>query len=125
MELLNNGKFEKWNPNAPTTSSSLPRLLTASKYGAVQASQGVNPTFYGDILGDWREEVVYTNATFNELIIFTTDQSSTTRLYTLAHNPEYRDAMTLKGYMQSNLVDYFLGSGMTTPPRPKITYLVR
>ncbi|GAB2608822.1 rhamnogalacturonan lyase [Streptomyces capparidis] len=122
MELLNDGKFEKWNPNNPTPSNSLPRLLTTSNYGAVDASQDVQPTFYGDILGDWREEAVYTNASYNELIIFTTNHPTSTRLYTLAHNPAYRNAMTLKGYMQSHHVDYFLGAGMARPPRPNITY---
>ncbi|MGN9911537.1 carbohydrate-binding protein [Phytohabitans sp. LJ34] len=125
MELLNDGKIEKWNPTAPTGTGSVPRLVSTWNYGAVDASQGVQPTFYGDILGDWREEVVYTNAAFNELIVFTTNQPSTTRLYTLAHNPAYRNAMTLKGYMQSHHVDYFLGSGMATPPRPAITYPAR
>ncbi|WP_117212385.1 carbohydrate-binding protein [Allorhizocola rhizosphaerae] len=122
MELLNDGKFEKWDPSNPTPTNSVPRLLTTSNYGAVDASQNVQPTFYGDIMGDWREEVVYTNAAFNQLIIFTTNQPSSTRLYTLAHNPAYRNAMTLKGYMQSHHVDYFLGSGMTPPPRPNISY---
>jgi rhamnogalacturonan endolyase len=122
MELLNDGKFEKWDPNNPTPTNRLPRLLTTSSFGAVDASQGVQPTFYGDILGDWREEAVYTNAGFNELIIFTTNQPTSTRLYTLAHNPAYRNAMTLKGYLQSHHVDYFLGAGMTPPPRPNITY---
>jgi hypothetical protein len=28
--------------------------------------------------------------------------------------------MTAKGYYQSNLLDYFLGEGMTTPPVPNI-----
>lgn len=122
MELLNDGKFEKWNPANPKPSNSLQRLLTTSNYGAVDASQNVQPTFYGDILGDWREEAVYTNASYNQLIIFTTDHPTSTRLYTLAHNPAYRNAMTLKGYMQSHHVDYFLGAGMTRPPRPNITY---
>jgi hypothetical protein len=122
MELINDGKFEKWNPNAPTPTNSAPRLLTIGNFGAVNASQGVQPTLVGDILGDWREEVLYTNASFNELIIFTTNQASGTRLYTLAHNPAYRNDMTVKGYMQSHHVDYFLGSGMGTPPRPNIAY---
>ncbi|WP_199853036.1 hypothetical protein [Plantactinospora sp. BC1] len=125
MELLNDGKIEKWNPNSPTASGSVPRLVSTWNYGAVNASQGVQPTFVGDILGDWREEVVYTNASYNELIIFTTNQPSGTRLYTLAHNPAYRNAMTLKGYMQSHHVDYFLGAGMSTPPRPNISYAAR
>ncbi|MDO0938117.1 hypothetical protein QQY66_42730 [Streptomyces sp. DG2A-72] len=122
MELLNDGKFEKWDPNNPKPTNSLTRLLTTSNYGAVDASQNVQPTFYGDILGDWREEAVYTNASHNQLIIFTTDRPSSTRLYTLAHNPAYRNAMTFKGYMQSHHVDYFLGAGMARPPRPNITY---
>jgi rhamnogalacturonan endolyase len=125
MELLNDGKIEKWNPNAPTTTGSVPRLVSTWSYGAVNASQGVQPTFHGDILGDWREEAVYTNASFNELIIFTTNQPSSTRLYALAHNPAYRNDMTVKGYMQSHHVDYFLGNGMSTPPRPNITYPAR
>jgi hypothetical protein len=125
MELLNDGKFEKWNPTSPTTTNSVPRLLTTGNYGAVDAAQGNSPVIYGDIFGDWREEVLYTNAAFNELIIFTTNQPSNTRLYTLAHNPAYRNAMTFKGYMQSHHVDYFLGAGMATPPRPNITYQPR
>lgn len=122
MELLNDGKIEQWDPQNPTPSSSLPRLVSTWNYGAVDASQGVNPTFVGDILGDWREEAVYTNASYDELIIFTTNQPTTTRLYTLAHNPAYRNAMTFKGYMQSHHPDYFLGAGMTAPPRPNIAY---
>ncbi|NGY65249.1 hypothetical protein G7043_40780 [Lentzea sp. NEAU-D13] len=122
MELLNDGKFEKWDPNNPKPTNGLQRLLNTSTYGAVDASQEVQPTFYADILGDWREEAVYTNASYNQLIIFTTNQPTSTRLYTLAHNPAYRNAMTLKGYMQSHHVDYFLGVGMSRPPRPNITY---
>ncbi|GAA1617402.1 carbohydrate-binding protein [Actinoplanes couchii] len=122
MELLNDGKFEKWNPAAPTATGSVPRLLANWTYGAVNAYGGPNPLLVGDILGDWREEVVYTNAAASELIIFTTNIPSSTRLYTLTHNPAYRNAMTLKGYVQSHHVDYFLGANMSTPPRPNITY---
>jgi hypothetical protein len=120
-ELLNDGKVEKWNPLNPTSTGSLPRLVSTWNYGAVTAAQG-GPTLVGDILGDWREEAVYTNASYNELIIFTTNQPTTTRLYTPAHNPAYRNAMTFKGYMQSHHVDYFLGAGMSSAPRPNITY---
>ncbi|WP_258534407.1 hypothetical protein [Streptomyces sp. PT12] len=121
-ELLNDGKFEEWDPENPSPSGSLPRLLTTSRFGAVNASQDINPTFYGDVIGDWREEAVYTNAAFDELIVFTTDRPTDTRLYTLAHNPAYRNAMTFKGYMQGHYPDYFIGDGMAEPPRPGITY---
>ncbi|MBO3731880.1 rhamnogalacturonan lyase family protein [Glycomyces niveus] len=121
MELLNDGKIEKWNPLNPTPTNSLPRLETVTDYGAVKAAQG-GPTLVGDLFGDWREEAVYTNSSYNQLIVFTTDRPTSTRLYTLAHNPAYRNAMTLHGYMQSHHTDYFLGSGMATPPAPAITY---
>ena len=43
------------------------------------------------------------------------------RLYTLPHNPAYRACMTVKGYMQSHMLDYYLGFGMKPPPPPRIT----
>ncbi|MCX5415928.1 hypothetical protein [Streptomyces sp. NBC_00059] len=122
MELLNNHKLEKWNPEAPAASNSLPRLLTTSKFGAVGVGSAGNPTMVGDIMGDWREEAVYADADNDELIVFTTDRPTETRLYTLAHNPAYRNDMTVKGYMQSHEVDYFLGDGMSEPPSPSIVY---
>ncbi|KAH7127591.1 hypothetical protein EDB81DRAFT_907927 [Dactylonectria macrodidyma] len=124
IELYNDGKFEKWDWENPTPSNKAPRLLKASDYGAINPYDR-NPAFVGDILGDWREEVILTSATYDELIIFTTDHPTDVRLYTLPHNPAYRNAMTLKGYMQSHHVDYFLGHGMKTPPRPKIRYVQR
>jgi hypothetical protein len=78
--------------------------------------------FYGDIIGDWREEMICTNNTYSALVIFTTNVASSTRIYTLAHNPAYRNCMTIKGYMQSHHTDFYLGNGMATPPRPNITY---
>ncbi|WP_211228562.1 hypothetical protein [Glycomyces tenuis] len=76
----------------------------------------------GDVFGEWREEVVLPNGEYDELIVFTTDRPTDIRLYTLAHNPAYRNDMTVKGYMQSHHVDYFLGHDMDTPARPDITY---
>ncbi|KAI7779781.1 hypothetical protein LA080_000378 [Diaporthe eres] len=122
MELYNDGKFEKWDWLNPKTTSSLPRLLRISDFGAINAD-GVNPAFHGDILGDWREEVIVTNSDHSQLIIFTTDRPSDIRLYTLPHNPAYRNSMTLKGYVQSHHLDYFLGQGMSTPPQPNIRYV--
>ncbi|MCX5414363.1 hypothetical protein [Streptomyces sp. NBC_00059] len=121
MELLNDGKLEKWNPGSPSPSNSLPRVLTTSKFGATGVGSAGNPTLVGDIMSDWREEAVYTDSDHDELIVFTTDQPTDTRLYTLA----YRNDMTVKGYLQSHEVDYFLGDGMSEPPRPAIVYAPR
>ncbi|KAF2008404.1 polysaccharide lyase family 11 protein [Aaosphaeria arxii CBS 175.79] len=120
MELYNDGKIEKWNPST----QSVERLITVSKFGAVNPG-GRQPGFVADIFGDWREEVILKNEKNSELLIFTTDQPSDIRLYTLAHNPAYRNDMTVKGYLQSHHVDYFLGHNMATPPKPDISYVKR
>lgn len=121
-ELLNDGKFEQWDPENPTPTNALPRFFRAGTYGAVNAAGGPNPPFLGDILGDWREEVVYTDADHDELIVFTADTVADRRLPTLPHDPAYRNGMTLKGYLQSHHTSYFIGEGMAGPPTPDITY---
>ncbi|WP_117215227.1 carbohydrate-binding protein [Allorhizocola rhizosphaerae] len=116
-------RIVKWDPANPSDPWAVPRQVTFSQYGAVTAlGNSVYPTLIADILGDWREEVVLPSPEFDELVIFTTDRATNTRLYTLAHNPAYRNSMTLKGYLQSGNVDYFLGNGMAQPPRPDIAY---
>jgi rhamnogalacturonan endolyase len=116
-ELLNRTFVEKWNPTSATVS----RILNAGAEGAIHSWRDA-PMFYGDIIGDWREEVVFENAEHTELRIYTTTMPSGIRLYTLPHNPEYRAALTVKGYMQSHQIDYFLGNGMGAPPAPNIRY---
>lgn len=119
-EGLNDSKIEKWDPAHPTTTKATPRLLLLSTFGAVISNH--NPMFIGDIFGDWRTEVVACNDSFTELMIFTTPIPTTTRLYTMAHNPEFRTGMTTKGYMQNPLLDYYMGFGMSPPPAPHIRY---
>ena len=82
MELYNDGRIEKWDWENPTSSGDLSRLVTISNFGAVNPNNR-NPGFIGDILGDWREEVIVTSKDNDELIIFTTNIPSDIRLYTL------------------------------------------
>jgi autotransporter-associated beta strand protein len=114
-ENLNREFVEKWNP----ATGGVTRLLTASNDGAVDSWRDA-AQFYGDIIGDWREEVVYEKSDHTAIMVFTTTAPTATRLYTLPHNPEYRACFTVKGYLQSNMLDYYLGDGMTTPPAPNI-----
>jgi autotransporter-associated beta strand protein len=87
---------------------------------------GGRPQFWGDILGDWREELLCVATDNSELRIYTTktmDAAKTFngqnfRIYTLMHNPQYRVQATTKGYVQSSYVDYYLGNGMPPPPPP-------
>jgi len=77
---------------------------------------------YGDMFGDWREEVLLENPTSTAFRVYTTTIPTEKRIYCLMHDPEYRNSMCEKGYIQSHMVDYYLGDGMTDPPKPNITY---
>lgn len=115
-ESYNDGKIEKFNYN----SRAVDRVATTWKiYGSSGSERGVG-MFHGDIIGDWREESILVNETTNELVIFTTDIPSDYKIYTLAQNPCYRNGMTAKGYVQSNMLDYFLGANMNAPQMPNI-----
>ncbi|MBN2035456.1 MAG: hypothetical protein JW768_01820, partial [Chitinispirillaceae bacterium] len=114
-ENLDNNKMTKWNHLTSTEE----RLydFTSNR----QWWRNV-PGCYGDILGDWREEVVYAAGDGNSLLIFSTMEPTTHKIYTLPHNPGYRNCMNCRGYYQSNMVDFYLGDGMNAPPRPNITF---
>jgi fibronectin-binding autotransporter adhesin len=71
---------------------------------------------YGDLFGDWREEVVFEATDESALLIFTPVTQNTTRMVSLAQDPQYRSSMTYKGYMQTNWPSFYLGSGMGKPP---------
>jgi rhamnogalacturonan endolyase len=116
-ENLDQTLVDKWN----YATASISRQLTGYHYGASDNSRNV-PQLYGDILGDWREEIVYEASNHTQLVVFCTTSATTNRLYTLVHNPAYRNCLTVKGYVQANLPDYFLGVGMSNPPTPDIVY---
>ena len=81
------------------------------------------PCFQGDILGDWREEVIMRTAQ-NNIRIYTTNFATPWRNYTLWHDHQYRNAMVWQmcGYNQPPHVSYFLGEleGITAAP-PALT----
>jgi rhamnogalacturonan endolyase len=76
-----------------------------------------------DILGDWREELVI--GLPNEVRVYTTTIPAGNRLYTLMHNPLYRlnVGQSAQRNFGTGLPDYYLGTGMTTPPAPDIKYV--
>jgi len=115
-EQANETKIEKWN----YASQSVSRLETAYKFHSASCNDRNMPVFFGDIIGDWREEVVYKSSDNTQLVIFTTDIPTDYRLYTLAQNPLYRNCMTIKGYVESHTLDYYLGHDMDMPSKPDI-----
>ena len=118
-ESYNDGKLEKWDYKNNATQ----HILTTWKVTDCTGSNRGAPMFYGDILGDWREEVIMTNSDYSKLVILTTTKETDERIYCLAQNPCYRNCMTAKGYYQSHMLDYFLGYNMEKPKTPDITII--
>ena len=85
-----------------------------------------HPCFSGDILGDWREELILRVDEGHEYIrIYTTAMPTDYGIYTLWHDYQYRQAMVwqMHAYNQPPHLSYFLGEleGLTTAPPPLTT----
>lgn len=83
-----------------------------------------NPSAQGDILGDWREELVLRLADNSALRIYATDYYTEHSIYTLWHDHQYRNGMAWQcvGYNQPPHTSYFLGNveNITIAPPPLI-----
>ncbi len=108
------GRFDPANPSVQSRIYTIYNQTAPGVYWAY----GGRAQFWGDIMGDWREEIVCAANDNSELRIYTTTSAATNRLYTLMHNPQYRIQATTKGYVQASYVDYYLGDGMTVPQPP-------
>lgn len=117
-----NPAINKWN----VTSQKEERLFTMyndwGSYSIISPYAG-RASFIGDIFGDWREEIALETADHTTLRIYTSNAETSYRIYTLMQNPAYRNAATSKGYLCTKYTDYFLGAGMTTPPKPNIAII--
>lgn len=87
----------------------------------IHAGWAVRPAFFGDIIGDWREEVVLLKNPGGQnigLVGYTTDNASNYSMYCLQEDPHYRLDCTCRGYYQSPNTGFYLGCGMPYPPLP-------
>ena len=116
-ENLNDNKITKWAYPGSSGLAFTSVTFTGGIYGPRDAAP-----LYGDMFGDWREEVLLEQSDSASMRIYTTAIPTDKRIYTLVHDPEYRDSMCEKGYIQSHMLDYYLGDGMTDPPAPNIKY---
>ncbi|MGW0781260.1 rhamnogalacturonan lyase [Streptomyces sp. NPDC002913] len=71
-----------------------------------------NPTLSADLLGDWREEMIWRNDDSTALRLYTTPYPTEFRLPTLMHDPVYRLGVASQntGYNQPPQVSYYLGT---------------
>ena len=116
-EVLDRTAISKWDWLAESER----RLLTAEGCAWNNGTKA-NPCLSGDILGDWREEVVWRSADGRELRVYTTTIPTEHRLPTLMHDPVYRIGVAVQnvGYNQPPQPGFYLGEGMARPPRRAI-----
>ncbi|MER7271049.1 cellulose binding domain-containing protein [Micromonospora carbonacea] len=114
-ELLDATKIDKYGTSGET------RLLTGSDVAANNGTKAT-PALSGDILGDWREEVIWRTGDSRALRIYSTPTQTSTRIYTLMHDPQYRAAIAWQNtaYNQPPHPGFFIGDGMGNPPTPNI-----
>jgi rhamnogalacturonan endolyase len=106
--------------------------LVSSTSSGINSSAGLSsnnstkstPCLVADIFGDWREEVIWRKSDNTELQIWSTATASSARIYTLMHDIQYRESVSLQnsGYNQPTQTSFFLGAGMSTPPTPNIYF---
>ena len=67
------------------------RLLDASRFGGTSINgTKATPVISADILGDWREEVIFRGTDNESLLLVTTTIPTHYRMKTLMHDPVYR-----------------------------------
>lgn len=92
-EFFDKSVLAHWN----ATNKSFDRIkVNGSTYtpGTLNNYTKYNPCVLGDMLGDWREEIVTYNSSNNALIITTTDYESNYRLPHLMDNRQYAEAIS-------------------------------
>ncbi|MFG6686915.1 T9SS type A sorting domain-containing protein [Mariniflexile sp. HNIBRBA6329] len=121
-ELVDRTVITKWNATRVSTD----RVLTAYNYDNVSVTSNngskSNPCLIADILGDWREEIIWRKSDNTELVIFSTPNTTTERIFTLMHDPLYRTSIAWQNvaYNQPAHTGFYLGVGMPTPAAPNI-----
>jgi rhamnogalacturonan endolyase len=117
-ELLDGNHIDKWNWKSQQTE----RILTADDCKSNNGTKST-PCLSADILGDWREEVIWRTSDNRELRIYTTTIPTDRRFYTFMHDPQYRLSIAWQNvaYNQPPHTSFFVGEGMKEPPRPNIT----
>ena len=105
---------------------------TISKFGGATLQSGSGcasnngtkstPTLTADLLGDWREEIVWRQSDNRALRVYTTTAVTTRRIFTLMHDPTYRMQVSFEqsSYNQPPHTGFHIGNGMADPPKPDI-----
>lgn len=105
-EILDRNVITKWNWHDGSETT----LLTTAECVSNNGTKAT-PALCADILGDWREEVIWRTRDNKELHIYTTTLPTPHRLPTLMHDPQYRLSVAWQnvGYNQPTQPGFYLG----------------
>lgn len=92
------------------------RLFTGNTNFGIRDNNSTksNPCFYGDIWGDWREEMIFPSKDNTELRVFTTDFETSHRFRPLMDDHIYRLSAAHQniGYNQPTHTGFYIGSDL-------------
>lgn len=116
-ELVDRNRIDKWDYK----NNKLNRLLTATGCSANNSTKAT-PVLQADILGDWREEIIWRTDDSSELRIYSTTDITEYRIHTLMHDYVYRLGVAWQNvaYNQPPHTSFFLGNGMSKVSQPNI-----
>jgi rhamnogalacturonan endolyase len=114
-ELLDGTNVSKYNESSKSTN----RVIS---FSGVHSNNGTKstPSLQADIFGDWREEVIMAGSGDNYLRIYTSNITTNSKLYTLMHDVQYREAIAWQNvaYNQPPHTSYYIGNEMKVPTKP-------
>ena len=124
-EWLNSPGGSGWGTNMMVSKVLGDRLAEFSQESnwASHGGTGTRPAFMGDIVGDWREEVLLAKQNAESctgLVGYTTAMPTDYSIYCLQQDPHYRGDCTTRGYYQHPNTGFYLGGGMPMPPLPPV-----
>jgi hypothetical protein len=104
------------------TKASGATLLTCTQCASNNGAKAT-PTLTADLLGDWREEIIWRESGNSALRVYTTTDVTKRRLYTLMHDPTYRAQVSFEqsAYNQPPHTGFRISPNMATPPVPNIS----
>lgn len=114
-ELLDGTVIDKYDPDGDE------RLLTGEDVTSNNGTKST-PVLSGDILGDWREEVVWRTEDNSALRVYSTPHETEERIPTLLHDTQYRVALAWQNtaYNQPPHPSFAIGDDMPEAPWPDV-----
>lgn len=115
-QMLDDVMVQSYTPSLPWSQkwSTWTRVITFSYYGGGVSSNNsskANPCYYGDFLGDYREEVIYRSSDNKSIYLFSTNHPTEHRFTYLLddHTYDMSQAMQNIGYNQPTHLGYYIG----------------